>query len=128
MTKHKIMSLSVEENDYSTYETARQQQGLERSEFWRKAMDHYLGELAKAEPLKGRARGALFIVHDEEKDDVLHELKHSHLVTTQLHTHFSKSEECLEVLIVDGPGRRIDKILKQLQRSRSVRYVQFVRT
>ncbi len=127
MANHRIISLSVEETAFQKYEAAREAQGLERSEFWRKAMDRYLGELTEEEPLRGRVRGALFILHDEEKDEVLHELKHSRLVTTQLHNHFSRSRECLEVLIVEGAGERVERILRRLEQSRSVRYVRFVR-
>jgi metal-responsive CopG/Arc/MetJ family transcriptional regulator len=127
MGEHKIVSVSVEKNEFERYELARKQHGFERSEFWRKAVDQYIEELSSQESMKGKVRGALFIVHEEEKDDILHELKHSHLVMTQLHNHFPRSHECLEVLIVEGLGKRVEKILKRLKRNKSVRFVEFIR-
>lgn len=127
MREHAIISLSVEKELLERIEKERQEHGFSgRSDFWRKAAMRYIDELDEGK-LQGRVRGALFILHDEEKDDVLHELKHSRLVTTQLHNHFPKSEECLEVLIIEGLGKRVQGILDRLRKSKSVRYIQFVK-
>lgn len=127
MTEHTIISISVEKEELGRIERARKEHGFaERSGFWRKAMNEYLAQLEEKR-LTGTVRGALVIVHEEGKEELLHELKHAGIVTTHLHNHFRKAEECLEVLILEGEGKRVEEMLTSLRQAKSVRFVRFVR-
>lgn len=118
-----ILSLSIDPNFLKETELARKEHGFtSRSEFWRRAMANFLDTLAI--PLRGRIRGALIVVHDESKDRVIDQLKHDKAVKTHLHSHLRN--ECLEVLIVDGPSTRVTKMLHALRKDRSIRFVKLI--
>lgn len=119
---NEIISLSIDEHFYKQSEAARQRHGGGRSEFWRRAMAHYLDALD--EPLKGRVRGALLVVHDRAKDNTIDALKHSKAVTSHLHSHLGR--ECLEVLLIDGPAPQVRRMLAALRKDRAVRFVKVV--
>ena len=127
MAEHAIVSLSVERKELERIERARAEHGFaERSGFWRKAMAEYLNQLDEPQ-LSGRVRGALVVVHEEEKENVLHRLKHTGIVTTHLHNHFHESGECLEVLVLEGEGKKVQEMLQALRQEKSVRFVRFVK-
>ncbi len=127
MAEHAIVSLSVERKELERIEKARSAHGFpERSAFWRKAMAEFLDQI-EGEALSGTVRGALIVVHEEAKEDVLHRLKHGAIVTTHLHNHFRETGECLEVLVLEGDGKKVEVMLAALRKEKSVRFVRFVR-
>lgn len=106
----------IESQDYSS-----------RSEAVRDALRDFLTDYRWREELKGEQRGVIVMVYDHEvgglTDEIL-DVQHASqgLISSVQHLHVGE-RECLEAIIVDGPGESIRKLVDNLSSLRGVKQV-----
>ncbi len=93
-----------------------------RSEVFRAGIRQLLDN-RRAE-LSGQTKCVLVISYKTGNRDKLTKLQHesADLIETQMHTHLSK-EMCTELLVLSGPGKRINELMKAFRRNGAERVV-----
>lgn len=99
--------------------------GANRSEVVRDLVRRHLDE-TRLRDGSAEAIGTVTIVYDHEKHDLaqrLTRLQHDHhaAIVTNVHVHLDR-HDCLEVLIVRGPARRVRRLADELIATRGVRH------
>ncbi len=98
-----------------------------RSEVVRQALRSYISECSQLEKLKGNVVATITVLYEKtEKNDELFQLQHEFedMVTAYLHSHLTE-HECLEVMVVKGPAKRLRKLVDGLKANKPVRQIKF---
>ncbi len=98
-----------------------------RSEVIRHALRTYISEYSKLDQLKGNVIATITVLYEKtEKNDELFQLQHEFedMVTAYLHSHLTENE-CLEVMVVKGPSKRLKKLIDGLKANKPVRQIKF---
>lgn len=98
-----------------------------RSEIVRQALRMYISEYNQLEKLKGNVIATITVLYEKiEKNDELFQLQHEFedMVTAYLHSHLTENE-CLEVMVVKGPAKRLKSLVDGLKANKPVRQVKF---
>lgn len=109
----------VEEWDYAS-----------RSKAIRDALRMFLADRHWEDSESRRHSGSITIVYDHEEpglNDELLEIQHDNaavIVSTQ-HVHFD-GHECLETIVVDGPGESIRDLVHRMESQSGVKQVRFI--
>lgn len=108
-------------------EVLEEQEYSSRSEAVRDALRDFLTDYRWRRELKGKQRGVVVMVYDHEVRgltdellDIQHESKE--LINSVQHLHVGE-RECLEAIIVDGPGESIRKLVDNLSSLHGVKQV-----
>ncbi len=98
-----------------------------RSEVVRQALRMYISEYSKLDKLKENVVATITVLYEKtEKNDELFQLQHEFedMVTAYLHSHLTENE-CLEVMVVKGPSKRLKKLIDGLKANKPVRQIKF---
>jgi CopG family nickel-responsive transcriptional regulator len=98
-----------------------------RSEVIRQALRTYISEYSKLDKIKGNVIATITVLYEKiEKNDELFQLQHEFedMVTAYLHSHLTENE-CLEVMVVKGPSKRLKKLIDGLKANKPVRQIKF---
>ncbi len=123
-----IVSISL--NDKILKEIDRMQRELGfsgRSEVIRAGARMLISESKEKEGLTGKINSALLLIHSQEAEDVVTEIKHrfEDITKTQIHSHL-KENKCLEIFVLDGDADRIKEMVRLFQTSRKMEYVKLI--
>lgn len=120
-----VVSVSLPEDLVGEVDAAIGAQGFGgRSEFLRAALRHYLQERTR---VRGHVHGSITVVYDHGREPRVSEIRHAFhdVVLSLMHTH-CEPEVCMDVLIVGGPGERVQALVEVLERDRHVRRARLV--
>lgn len=116
-----VVSASLPDDLVAEMDQAIQDQGHQgRSAFMRAAIRHYLQ--SHAEPASGHQHGSITIAYPHGEEPRISDVRHAFhdVVLSMMHTHCEPSL-CMDVLLVGGPGTRIQELQETLARMRDVR-------
>jgi CopG family nickel-responsive transcriptional regulator len=79
------------------------------------------------ENLEGNINTILVLIHNQEAEDKVTEIKHDFedIINTQIHSHL-KEHKCMEIFILEGNAQRIKELSKMFQLSRKIDYVKLI--
>ena len=123
-----IVSISL--NDTILKEIDRIQNALGysgRSEVIRAGARLLISESKEKERLTGNINSILLLIHSQEAENVVSEIKHKfeNVTKTQIHSHL-RENKCLEVFVLDGDADRIKEMVRLFQTSRKMDYVKLI--
>lgn len=123
-----IVSISL--NDTILKEIDRIQKALGysgRSEVIRAGARLLISESKEKEKLIGKINSTLLLIHSQDIEDVVTEIKHrfEDITKTQIHSHL-RENKCLELFVLDGDADRIKEMVRLFQTSRKMDYVKLI--
>jgi len=123
-----IVSISL--NDTILKEIDRIQNALGysgRSEVIRAGARLLISESKEKERLTGNINSILLLIHSQEAENVVSEIKHKFedVTNTQIHSHL-REDKCLEIFVLDGDADRIKEMIRLFQTSRKIEYVKLI--
>lgn len=123
-----IVSISL--NDTILKEIDRIQNALGysgRSEVIRAGARLLISESKEKERLTGNINSILLLIHSQEAESVVSEIKHKFedVTNTQIHSHL-REDKCLEIFVLDGDADRIKEMIRLFQTSRKMEYVKLI--
>ena len=123
-----IVSISL--NDTILKEIDRIQNALGysgRSEVIRAGARLLISESKEKERLTGNINSILLLIHSQDAENVVSEIKHrfENVTKTQIHSHL-RENKCLEVFVLDGNAERIKEMVRLFQTSRKMDYVKLI--
>ena len=123
-----IVSISL--NDTILKEIDRIQNTLGysgRSEVIRAGARLLISESKEKERLIGNINSTLLLIHSQDIEDVVTEIKHrfEDITKTQIHSHL-RENKCLELFVLDGDADRIKEMVRLFQTSRKMDYVKLI--
>lgn len=98
-----------------------------RSEVIRAGARLLISESKEKERLTGKINSTLLLIHSQNIEDVVTEIKHrfEDITKTQIHSHL-RENKCLEVFVLDGDADRIKEMVRLFQTSRKMDYVKLI--
>ena len=98
-----------------------------RSEVIRAGVRLFVLESKEREKLTGNINSILLLVHSQEMEDVVTEIKHKFedITNTQIHSHL-RENKCLEVFVLEGNADRIKEMVRLFQTSRKIEYAKLI--
>lgn len=123
-----IVSISL--NDTILKEIDRIQNALGysgRSEVIRAGARLLISESKEKERLTGNINSILLLIHSQEAENVVSEIKHKFedVTNTQIHSHL-REDKCLEIFVLDGDADRTKEMIRLFQTSRKMEYVKLI--
>ncbi len=115
-----VVSISLPDALVEQMDGAIAQDGYKgRSQYVRAAVRHYLQD--RRRPEGSHIHGSITIVYRHGKEARISDIRHAFhdVVLSLMHTH-CEPEVCMDVLIVGGPGDRINALTEALERDRDV--------
>jgi CopG family nickel-responsive transcriptional regulator len=123
-----IISLSLPEEMLKKLDSILgEEHSATRSEIVRQAVRNYILEYNKLDKIKGNITATITVLYGKtEKNDELFQLQHEFgdMITAYLHSHISE-KNCLEVLVVKGPSKRLKNLIDGLKAHKPVKQVKF---
>ncbi len=123
------VSFTIPENMLEELDEAMKDQDYSsRSEAVRDALRDFISDYQWRRKLKGAQRGTIVILYDHDVrglTDKLLDIQHMYrdLITTSQHLHETE-HECLETIIVSGPGEKIRELVDNLKSLKGVKQVE----
>ena len=98
-----------------------------RSEVIRAGARLLISESKEKDRLTGNINSILLLIHSQEIEDVVTEIKHrfEDITKTQIHSHL-RENKCLEVFVLEGDAVRIKEMVRLFQTSRKMEYVKLI--
>ena len=98
-----------------------------RSEIIRAGIRNLLSEEKKRQDLIGLLNALFLVIHDEESDEEMSEMRHTYdkLINTHLHSKIDKNR-CLEILLLKGEASDIREMTKEFQSNKKIHNVQLI--
>lgn len=113
-----VVSLSIPPELIADLDSFARETGFaSRSETIRYAIRDFLAQSAMESKLADRVIATLTLIYDKSAEkQSLSKLEHDYesLIKTLLHIHLD-DRNCLEVMVVEGPGREIVELVKKLR-------------
>jgi CopG family nickel-responsive transcriptional regulator len=123
-----IISLSLPEELLKNLDSILgKEHAATRSEVVRQAVRNYILEYTELEKIKGDVTATITVLYGKtEKNEELFHLQHefSDMINAYLHSHLSE-ENCLEVLVVKGPSKRLVNLIDGLKANKPVKKIKF---
>jgi len=123
-----IVSISLNEEILSEIDKLQKSLGFSgRSEVIRAGIRTFVSEEKQKNELSGKQHAILLVIHDDEYDDIVSDIKHDYetLITTQLHSKID-GERCMELFILDGDSRQIKGITQGFQTNKNMDTVKLI--
>ena len=98
-----------------------------RSEVIRAGARLLISESKEKDRLTGNINSVLLLIHSQEIEDVVTEIKHKFedITKTQIHSHL-RENKCLEVFVIEGDADRIKEMVRLFQTSRKMEFVKLI--
>ena len=123
-----IVSISLNEKLLEEIDNIKNEIGFSgRSEVIRASARMLIADNKEKRDLKGEINSILVLIHNQEVEDKVTEIKHDFedIINTQIHSHL-KENKCMEIFILDGSADRIKELAKMFQISRKLDYVKLI--
>jgi len=123
-----IVSISLNDKILKEIDRIQKELGFSgRSEVVRAGARMLISESKEKEGLTGKINSTLLLIHSQEAEDVVTEIKHrfEDITKTQIHSHL-KENKCLEIFVLDGDADRIKEMVRLFQTSRKMEYVKLI--
>ena len=123
-----IVSISLTEEILKEIDTLQKNLGFSgRSDAIRAGIRSFVSEEKQKEDLSGDVNAILLVVHNDEYDNQVTEVKHSYedLITMHLHSKI-EGDKCMELFILKGESELVSDITKNFQINKKMDTVKLV--
>lgn len=123
-----IVSVSLNDDILSEMDSLQKALGFSgRSEIVRAGIRQLAAEEKDRQNLVGFTHALLMVVHDEESEKQVTDLKHGYdeLVQTHLHSKV-RGDRCLEVFLLKGDAEDVKKMTKEFQSNKKMDHVKLI--
>ncbi|MEN4016870.1 MAG: CopG family ribbon-helix-helix protein [Methanobacterium sp.] len=123
-----IISISLNEKLLEEIDKLKDETGYSgRSDVIRASARMLISDSKEKEDLNGDINSILVLIHNQEVEDKVTEIKHDFedIINTQIHSHL-KGHKCLEIFILEGNAERIKEISRKFQINRKIDYVKLI--
>jgi CopG family nickel-responsive transcriptional regulator len=123
-----IVSISLNEKLLEEIDKLKDEIGYSgRSDVIRASARMLISDNKEKEDLNGDINSVLVLIHNQEVEDKVTEIKHEFedIINTQIHSHL-KEHKCLEIFILEGNAERIKEIYRKFQIIRKIDYVKLI--
>ena len=123
-----IVSISLNDEILKQIDTLQKNLGFSgRSDAIRAGIRSFVSEEKQKEDLSGNVNAILLVVHNDEYDNQVTEVKHSYedLITMHLHSKI-EGDKCMELFILKGESELVSDITKNFQINKKMDTVKLV--
>ena len=123
-----IVSISLTDEILKEIDTLQKNLGFSgRSDAIRAGIRSFVSEEKQKEDLSGNVNAILLVVHNDEYDNQVTEVKHSYedLMTMHLHSKI-EGDKCMELFILKGESELVSDITKNFQINKKMDTVKLV--
>ena len=123
-----IVSISLNDEILKQIDSLQKNLGFSgRSDAIRAGIRSFVSEEKQKEDLSGNVNAILLVVHNDEYDNQVTEIKHSYedLITMHLHSKI-EGDKCMELFILKGESDPVGEITKQFQINKKMDTVKLV--
>ncbi len=123
-----IVSISLNDEILSELDKLQSSMGFSgRSEAIRAGIRSFVSEEKQKAELSGDVHAILLVVHNDDYDNEVTEIKHSYedLITTHLHSKID-GEKCMELFMLNGSAEKVSFITKQFQINKKMDTIKLV--
>ena len=123
-----IVSISLNDEILKQIDTLQKNLGFSgRSDAIRAGIRSFVSEEKQKEDLSGNVNAILLVVHNDEYDNQVTEVKHSFedLITMHLHSKI-EGDKCMELFILKGESDIVSEITKNFQTNKKMDTVKLV--
>jgi CopG family nickel-responsive transcriptional regulator len=123
-----IVSISLNDEILKQIDALQKNLGFSgRSDAIRAGIRSFVSEEKQKEDLSGNVNAILLVVHNDEYDNQVTEVKHSYedLITMHLHSKI-EGDKCMELFILKGESELVSDITKNFQINKKMDTVKLV--
>ena len=123
-----IVSISLNDEILKQIDSLQKNLGFSgRSDAIRAGIRSFVSEEKQKEDLSGNVNAILLVVHNDEYDNQVTEIKHSYedLITMHLHSKI-EGDKCMELFILKGESDPVGEITKKFQINKKMDTVKLV--
>jgi len=123
-----IISISLSEQLLQEIDQLKDETGFSgRSDVIRASARLLIADNQDKKNLEGNINSILILIHKQESEDKVTEIKHDFedIIETQIHSHL-KEDKCLELFILEGDAKRMHTLTKMFQTTRKIDYVRLI--
>ena len=123
-----IVSISLNDEILKQIDNLQKSLGFSgRSDAIRAGIRSFVSEEKQKEDLSGNVNAILLVVHNDEYDNQVTEIKHSYedLITMHLHSKI-EGDKCMELFILKGESVSVGEITKNFQTNKKMDTVKLV--
>jgi len=123
-----IVSISLNDEILKQIDTLQKNLGFSgRSDAIRAGIRSFVSEEKQKEDLSGNVNAILLVIHNDEYDNQVTEVKHSYedLITMHLHSKI-EGDKCMELFILKGESDPVTEITKKFQINKKMDTVKLV--
>jgi CopG family nickel-responsive transcriptional regulator len=123
-----IISISLSEQLLQEIDQLKDETGFSgRSDVIRASARMLIADNQDKKHLEGNINSILILIHKQESEDKVTEIKHDFedIIETQIHSHL-KEDKCLELFILEGDAKRMHTLTKMFQTTRKIDYVRLI--
>ena len=123
-----IVSISLNDEILKQIDSLQKNLGFSgRSDAIRAGIRSFVSEEKQKEDLSGNVNAILLVVHNDEYDNQVTQVKHSYedLITMHLHSKI-EGDKCMELFILKGESESVNDITKNFQINKKMDTVKLV--
>ena len=123
-----IVSISLNDEILKQIDSLQKNLGFSgRSDAIRAGIRSFVSEEKQKEDLSGNVNAILLVVHNDEYDNQVTEIKHSYedLITMHLHSKI-EGDKCMELFILKGESEKVTEITKNFQINKKMDTIKLV--
>ena len=123
-----IVSISLNDEILKQIDNLQKTLGFSgRSDAIRAGIRSFVSEEKQKEDLSGNVNAILLVVHNDEYDNQVTNVKHSYedLITMHLHSKI-EGDKCMELFILKGESDKVSEITKNFQTNKKMDTVKLV--
>ncbi len=125
-----IISISLNEQNIKDLDQIQKELGFSgRSEAVRTALRMLVAERNERRKMVGHVDGVLIVVNEMGGSEDIDEIYHSNqsMIRTHIHNHIGQ-DKCMNLLIMSGDAREINKVLSSLEKLDGINYMKFIQS
>ena len=125
-----IISISLNEQNIKDLDQIQKELGFSgRSEAVRTALRMLVAERNERRKMVGHVDGVLIVVNEMGGSEDIDEIYHSNqsMIRTHIHNHIGQ-DKCMNLLIMSGDAREINKVLSTLEKLDGINYMKFIQS
>jgi CopG family nickel-responsive transcriptional regulator len=123
-----IVSISLNDEILAELDMLKKTMGFSgRSEAIRAGIRNFVSEEKQKIELSGIVHAILLVVHNDEFDHIVSDIKHNfeNLITTHLHSKI-EGEKCMELFVINGEAEKVATITHDFQTNKKMDTVKLV--
>lgn len=123
-----IVSISLNEDIIKDIDKLQKTMGFSgRSEIVRAGLRNMIAEEREREEIAGPISALLLVIHDEENDEQVTQMRHDYeeVINTHLHSKIDQ-DRCVEIFLLKGEASSIKEMTKKFQTNRKLDHVKLI--